>query len=285
MSNLIIYKHNELIENFIFNATETELQILNLAVAKTNPTWHQKNLVYRITVAEIASTYKTKSHNNYKLYSDALNRLMKRTYSFYRDNKETKVTENVIVRIAENEVEKWFEFRFNEYISERISKLKGLFTKYNIKNIAMFKSRYAFILYDSFCMRINQLPDGVHVYRQKISISDFKENLDLTGKYKRFDDLQKKVLNVAKSNISEHSNIRFSYEVIKTGRAPTHIKFTAQLKNPSKDPSIKNQTEIPDLDASRSSHNFTEPTGEQIAKRKADLKQILNTKWQTPHGQ
>ena len=34
---LVVVKDNELIESFIFNATELELQILNYAVAITKP--------------------------------------------------------------------------------------------------------------------------------------------------------------------------------------------------------------------------------------------------------
>ena len=50
-----------------------------------------------------------------------------------------------------------------------------MFTEYDIGNIAMFKSRYAFILYDSFRMKIDQLPEDVKVYRNNISIDKFKE--------------------------------------------------------------------------------------------------------------
>ena len=72
MADLIIYKHNELIDNFIFNATESELQILNYAVAITNPFWETSHLVYQISVSELVKTFKTKSKNSYKLYRDSL---------------------------------------------------------------------------------------------------------------------------------------------------------------------------------------------------------------------
>jgi len=281
MSELVICKHNELIENFIFNATELELQILNYAIATTNPKWENKNIIYRVTVAQLVKVYQTKSHNTYAHYSKALDRLMKRTYSFYPEGEEDiKRTENVIIRVDENAKEKWFEFKFNKYISERITNLQGLFTKYDIGNIAMFKSRYAFILYDSFRMKIDQLPEDVNVYRQKISIDKFKENLDLTDKYKRFDDLQKKVLNIAKVNINKHSNIRFSYEVIKNGRTPSYIKFTAQQKNPSKDPSIEKQTDWIDDSTSKTTNSekhVYNMTDDKKAKLRSEFKNILNS--------
>lgn len=59
MHDLIIVKDNELIENFIFNTTELELQILNYAVAITNPYWDNKDYVYKISIPELVATYKT----------------------------------------------------------------------------------------------------------------------------------------------------------------------------------------------------------------------------------
>lgn len=230
MSDLMLYKSNELIENFIFNASETELQILNYAVAITNPNWENKNLVYKITIPELVSTYKTKSNNAYNHYREALRKLMHREYKFINSAGHL-VTENMVIRTTEDPDDNtWLEFKFNEYISSRLSNLSGLFTKYDIKNIAMFKSKYAFILYDFFRMKLDQIPDGVTVYLQKISVSDFKTNLGISDNYKRFSNLQNKVLDVAKLNINKHSNIKVSYEVIKTGRTPTHIKFTVSYK-------------------------------------------------------
>ena len=98
MGDLIIYKHNELIDNFIFNATEKELQILNYAVAITNPSWDNKNLVYEITVSELVEQYKTKSKSAYKEYREALLRLMKRDYLYTVDNEIH--TENLVTRVT-----------------------------------------------------------------------------------------------------------------------------------------------------------------------------------------
>jgi len=250
MSDLIIYKHNELIENFIFNATESELQILNYAVAVTNPNWESKNLVYTISIAELVATYKTKSHNSYKFYRDALKKLMRREYEYINTNGH-KVTENMVIRTTEDPKDPtWLEFKFNEYISTRLSNLKGLFTSYDIKHIAMFKSKYAFMLYEFFKLNIDQANhSGSPIYHKKISIADFRLNLGLIDKYKIFRDLETKVLKVAKENINGYSNIRMSYTVTRKGRTPTHIVLRAQYKKNHEPDSpaidLKQQEEIP----------------------------------------
>lgn len=231
MADLIIYKHNELIDNFIFNATESELQILNYAVAITNPSWETTHLVYQISVSELVATFKTKSKNSYKLYREALERLMKRDYVYKIDNKHYK--ENLIIRTATKDDDNdWLEFKFNEYISQRISNLQGLFTKYDIKHIAMFKSRYAFMLYEFCKMNLGQITNQNKdsEFSKSFTIQDFKERLDITDKYKEFFNLESRVLVTAKENINKHSDIKFSYRVKRKGRTPVSITLIAKYK-------------------------------------------------------
>ena len=101
MNKKIIVKQNDLIDNFIFNATELELQVLNYAVAVTNPTWQNKNLVYRIDIPELVVTFKTKANNMHEQYRKALNRLMKREISFY-DECGVLTTENIVIQYKQN---------------------------------------------------------------------------------------------------------------------------------------------------------------------------------------
>jgi len=227
MSELKVVKDNCLIDNFIFNATELELQILNYAIAITNPYWDKQDWVYKISIPELVKIYGSKSNNRAWIqYKEALLRLQVRTYIYYTgDNKNTiplikMVTEN----IKDNT---YLEFRFSAYLQERIQNLKGFFTQYDIKNIAMFRSRYAFMLYEFFKMKILQ---NNGLYNQKITVDDFKLNLDLKNKYSVFRNLKCKVIEIAKQQINKHSDIHINYEIIKTGRTPTHIKFTAKYK-------------------------------------------------------
>lgn len=232
MQKKIVVKQNDLIDNFIFNATESELQILNYAVAVTNPHWENKNLVYRIDIPELVATYKTKSNNTYKLYRDALNRLMKREIHFFDDLNGEKVTENIIIQYRESLYDNsYLVFKFNEYVSTRISKLKGLFTQYDIKHIANFKSRYAFLLYEYFKMKLQKQTKENTEFKKEFEIAEFKEKLDILNKYKEFFNLEKYVLKPAKTNINKHSDIHIEYRVKRKSRTPISILFKARYKN------------------------------------------------------
>jgi plasmid replication initiation protein len=224
---LKVVKDNILIENFIFNATEQELQILNYAVALTNPKWENKGAIYTIPIPDLVSVFRTKSNSAWQQYRKALSRLQYRTYSYF-DNNGEKHTENLITRVSENPKDKtYLRFKFNDYISDRLSNLQKLFTQYDIKNIAQFSSRYSFMLYEFFKMKIEQSQSA---YTQTIALENFKENLDISGKYKQLRDLKNNVLEKSKKQINKHSDIHINYEIIKTGRTPTHIKFTAKYK-------------------------------------------------------
>ena len=174
----------------------------------------------------------------------------------------------------------YLEICFNDYIATRLNNLKGLFTQYNIKNIAMFSSRYAFMLYELFKMKLSHLGEQKYIAQQ--GISEFKSNLDISGKYKLVADLKRKVLEKAKIQINKHSDITIDYEIIKTGRTPTHIKFTAKYKKGKHQLaktglSTERQTELPLIDSkdiNNTSANketgFT-PEHKESAKKHIDL--------------
>lgn len=275
MADLIIYKHNELIDNFIFNATESELQILNYAVAITNPSWETTHLVYQISVSELVNIFKTKSKNSYKLYREALERLMKRDYVFKIDNKNYK--ENLVIRTATKDDDNdWLEFKFNEYISQRISNLQGLFTKYDIKHIVMFKSRYAFMLYEFCKMNLGQLisqnKDGE--FSKSFTIQDFKERLDIADKYKRFNQLEEKVLTTAKNNINKHSDIKFSYRVKRKGRTPVSITLIAKYKPDSPKLKPENFELVKEVETIVTPYGTTKQTEENKNNSKKNLEAL-----------
>ncbi len=231
MSDLIVTKSNELIESYIFNATELELQILNYAVATLNPHWENQHVIFKIVIPDLVKTFNMKSNKAYELYRDALSRLMDRKYVYY-DSNNKKHTENLVIRVTEHiHDNSWLEFKFNSHISKHLSNLKELFTSYNIKHIASFKSRYSFVLYEAFKMNLEKNKALNQSYwTEEISIKKLRENLDLTKKYPDFCSLRVRVLDKAKDEINAHSDILIDFDIKKTGRTPTSIVFKVKRK-------------------------------------------------------
>ena len=273
-SDLKIVKSNSLIENYIFNATEMELQMLNYAVAYLNPTWDNRRAICRFSIPDLIKTFGSNSNRAWEQYREAAERLMKRTYRYFNgENKE--VIENVVTRtILDRNDKSWIEFKFNEFISERLSNLKELFTEYDISQIINFKSRYAFMLYEFFIMQLSKINTQLK-YKQTISIETFKKNLNIERKYNLNADLRLKVLEPSKKQINKHSDIKINYELIKTGRSFTHIAFTAErrktkikIENPK---IIEHKPLLIKNNSNAKQHKIVTPEHKKSAKKHIDL--------------
>ncbi len=101
-----------------------------------------------------------------------------------------------------------------------------LFTRFNIQNIKPLTSIHAIRMYEL----AKQFDDtGWRV----IELEDFKKMMKLESKYKQVKDLKKRVLEPAKRQINERTDINIDYELIKLGRSYKKIRLKIS-KNPQK---------------------------------------------------
>ena len=101
-----------------------------------------------------------------------------------------------------------------------------MFAKINLVAIKGLRSRYSIALYEL-------AEDYINVKIPKMSMSDFRLLMGIEeGKYSKFSMFQRRVIDVAINEInqSEHINFTLSYELEKTGRKITHIKFIVHKK-------------------------------------------------------
>jgi plasmid replication initiation protein len=101
-----------------------------------------------------------------------------------------------------------------------------MFAKINLVAIKGLRSRYSIALYEL-------AEDYLNAQIPKMKMSDFRLLMGVQdGKYSKFSMFQRRVIDVAVNEInqSEHINFILSYELIKTGRKITHIKFIVHKK-------------------------------------------------------
>jgi len=106
------------------------------------------------------------------------------------------------------------------YIKEAQEKL---FTRFKIQNIKPLTSIYAIRIY----LLLKQFEDTSW---RTISIEEFKKMLEIENKYKRTNDLKRRVLEPAQRQINENTDLKIKYELIKKGKKYTHIKFLIKKK-------------------------------------------------------
>lgn len=123
-----------------------------------------------------------------------------------------KSNENLMARIV-----------FHRDIVPYISLLKKQFTKLNLDDMSKFSSFYSYRVY----FMLMQFRQTGHV---QISVDEFKEMLELKGKYTDIYDLKKRVLDPAIAEINEQTSLAVEYSQIKAGRIVTHFAFRFKIK-------------------------------------------------------
>ena len=115
------------------------------------------------------------------------------------------------------------QLRFATDMLPYITRLETEFTSYRLEKIGRMTSVNAVRMYE---LLVQYLSIG----KREFGISQLKETLGMEGRYKAIKDFKKDVLDVAVSQINEHSDIRVSYTQRKTGRTVTHLIFDIKLE-------------------------------------------------------
>ena len=110
------------------------------------------------------------------------------------------------------------QLRFATDMVPYVARLETEFTVYRLEKIGHMTSAHAVRLYE---LLVQYLSIGT----REIALSWLKETLGIVNEYKAIKDFKKYVLDLAVSQINEHSDIRVSYTQRKTGRTVTHLIF------------------------------------------------------------
>lgn len=123
-----------------------------------------------------------------------------------------KSDENLMARIV-----------LHEDIVPYVCQLKKNFTKINPEELARLGSFYSYRIY--FLMMQWRSTGKIIT-----SISDLRDEFELTDKYTMFADFKKRVLDVAVDEISKYTEYDVQYNLIKKGRKYTHVEFKFKEK-------------------------------------------------------
>jgi len=125
------------------------------------------------------------------------------------------------------------EFEISNKLRPYLLEAQKKFLKYRLENILSLRSSYSIRMYEllkDWFEMYNRYGKKAEVPPQ--SLNEFRQMLEIPQSY-RFNDIKRFILEKAKSELAEHTDILFDYEEIKTGRRVTHLKFIIRL-NPAK---------------------------------------------------
>lgn len=125
---------------------------------------------------------------------------------------------------ADLEHEGYVDIVLSESLRPYLLELRESFTKYELINVLVLKSKHSIRLYELF--RSNLF---LHVWT--VSLEELKDILELTDKYSEYKDLRRYVIDPSLKEINKFTDINVTYETVKHNRVVTDLIFNIEEKS------------------------------------------------------
>lgn len=196
------------------------------------------NSVLRIYVREYAKAIQLKSLTDaYRDVRKCIDNLQEKvlTITALKNNKPVHISISILSYACYYKNEGYVDIKLNPEILPFLAELKSHFTKYKLEYIANLSSVYAIRLYEL-------LKKLETVGNRTFDLLELRKALDINdSKFQFFKDFRVKVLEIAKREINQKTDISIDFSMIKTGRKVTHIQFIINNKKQKslKEPSLE----------------------------------------------
>lgn len=225
-----VVQSNDLVEAiYDSDMTVTEHKILRYAASKVR----RDNTFPEVsfTVAEFLKSANLKG-NAYHTKIEALgDQLIKKSIKVKTDDEIDWMTWISKMKYKDGMV----SIIFNMFIKDYLIALDREFTKYDFDYIGDMRSSYSIRLYEL-------LKQYAPIGKRTLKISEIKELLGITEKYKQYASFKRSVIEVAQKELEKKKELTFTFEEIKKGRKVVALKFIIQENSPSSD--IPSQQQI-----------------------------------------
>ena len=226
MGSKLVVKDNALIEaSYSLGTVEQRILLLAILVARENNTTIEMGKALTIHASKYAEVFNVDKKAGYEALKSGADGLIGKSFRYYENNKSSK--SNWVDTVAYVENGGFIEVIFTTKVVAFISELERRFTSYDISQVAHLKNRYAIRLYESL---IQYRGTG----KLNISLNDLRLRLGVDDdEYYQMSMFKKRVLDLAITQINQHTDITAKYEQVKQGRNITGFKFLFKQK-PSK---------------------------------------------------
>ena len=260
MSELIV-KDNALIQaSYTLDLAEQRLILLAIVEARNSGQGITHDSLLKIHASSYAKQFNVNDKTAYTVVKDASKGLFDRYVTYHDKNPKNGKDRSFHCRWVDKigvEPDSGIVYmRFTSDVVPLITRLESHFTSYEIEKVANLTSGYAIRLYELLISwrEVGKTPTyEIDDLRQKLGVEP--------DQYKELYNLKIRVLDLAVSQINDHTDITATYEQHKTGRKVTGFTFTFKQKpsakavakgaNPARD------TDTPDM--------FNDMTDSQIA--------------------
>lgn len=222
MESKIIYQHN-IITSGRYDYSACMLDILFMILASLEKGQRE----YTIAVKDIESI--TGRSWNYQQLKDSTEEIGSRMFEI--ETADIYVQLWLFSRVEYHKGSGTFSVKLNEEALPYFFELKNSFTSMHLKSVLNCTSKYAKRLYSLACQWRS-------VGKRRFEITELKKMLGLINKkgeeqFERISDFKNKVLEIAKKQINEDTDMQFDYELTKKGRAFHWVTFYFNTQKPT----------------------------------------------------
>ena len=222
-NNQLVVKDNILVEaSYSLELVEQRILLLSIMTARENNQKIELNKPLTIHASKYAEVFNVDKKSAYDVLKSGADGLIGKSFRYYENNKLLK--SNWVDTVAYVVNGGFIEITFTTKVVAFISELERRFTSYEISQVASIKNRYAIRLYESLIQYRNtgKLNISLKELRLRLGVAD--------DEYYQMSMFKKRVLDLAVSQINEHTDITAKYEQVKTGRQITGFKFSFRQK-------------------------------------------------------
>lgn len=180
--------------------------------------------VYRIYLHEVIQDFELQEDgHSYKYLKQGAERLGRREIRVLMDTPDGKM--ELFTHIAtgvksfvEEKSAKYLDISFHPDMKPFLLQLQSQYLMYDVRNILKLQS--------SFSIRIYELLKQYEtIGKRQIKISELKEMLDVLDKYPLYGNFKQRVIVKAQEDLANYTDIKFTFEEVKTGRSVTSLIF------------------------------------------------------------
>jgi len=226
-----VTKSNVLVRGY-YRFSLIEKRVMEALISQLNPMDTDKSKLQKIELKAInyAKTFNVPEKHAYEHLESAVTGLMHRVFSVSDPGMREEFT--LMSNAKYMKGEGCIFCSFNPYVVPHLIGLKQRFSKYPLRITANFKSSYTWRIYEILVSWAQdpKLTDGIFAGWFTSETNELRKMLGVPDSY-RWSDFKRQVLENSELELREKANIELKFELIKTGRKITHLKFTfAEIK-------------------------------------------------------
>lgn len=229
MSKQLVTKDNSLIgASYSLGVVEQRLIFLAIIEAREQKTLIEAGGLLRIYAQSYAKQFNVEKHTSYEAMKRAVEGLYEAGFAYSKiDERSGKIghyKSRWVDKIGYIDDLGCVELVFASDVIPLITRLEARYTEYELKQVVGLQSEYAIRVYE---LIIQWRSVG---RTSQISLVELREKLGLVDEYQRIEAFKRRVLDLAITQINEHTDITAEYEQHKQGRIITGFTFKFKVK-------------------------------------------------------